>query len=412
VKPADRGLNIFALGLGQAGGNLATEFSQLGYGALALNTAHTDLSSLAGGDDGTGLPADRRLYVGIDGYDGAGSDLNYGRECINENAEKIRAAVERHAASADVVLLTAGFGGGTGSALSQLVEVLEPLELPLLTLATLPNDHESALAKVNAVRGVSELVKAKALGWIFVDNSRLTKTHGDVPVDHYFEEINRVILEPIDALNRLNNRTGLRAIRAFDGEDLRTLLLCGGVLNLTSSALPALNVDALGERVRELCYDGGVMPTGFALDDASYLGIVIEAPESVLSTTPFSTFERLGEQLKADTRGAAIYFGVYQSRYRESNALVRVISATSTLPQGIKAMVEDARREGGALREKLAKSVSSLDLGEVANFDLLRTNVRTSATKRPRRRIPAKPNLDVETPGSLSSELPQRSPSA
>jgi hypothetical protein len=66
------------------------------------------------------------------------------------------------------------------------------------------------------------------------------------------------------------------------------------VLNLTSITLPALNVDALGERVRKLCYEGGVIPTGFALEDASYLGVVVEAPQSLLSTTPFSTFERLG----------------------------------------------------------------------------------------------------------------------
>jgi cell division GTPase FtsZ len=292
------------------------------------------------------------------------------------------------------------------------VEVLELLELPLVALATLPNEHESGISKVNAVRGVSELVKAKALGWIFADNSRLTKTHGDVPVGQYFAEINRVIIEPLDAFNRLNNRSGLRAIRTFDGEDFRTLLLSGGVLNLTSSTILELSDDALGDRVRELCYDGGVMPSGFALEDASYLGIVIEAPESLLSTTPFSTFERLSEQLKADTRGGAVYFGVYQSRYRETGALVRVISATSTLPQGIRSMVEDARREGGVLREKLERTVSSLDLGEVATFDLLKTSIRTSAPKRARRRIPAKPNLDVEAPGGLSSGGLPRTPSA
>lgn len=405
MKPDDRALNLAAVGLGQAGGNLATAFSNLGYRALALNTAHTDLSSLPGGDDGSGLQSEQRLYVGIDGYDGAGSDLNYGRECVAENAERIRAAVERHTEGADVVVLAAGLGGGTGSALSSLVEVLEPLELPIVALATLPNDHESGISKVNAVRGVSELVKSKALGWIFADNSRLAETHGEVPLDQYFEEINRVILEPLDAFNRLNDRPGLRAIRALDGEDLRTLLLSGGVLNLASSTLEEISVEAVGERVRELCYDGGVMPTGFSLEDASYLGIVIEAPDTMLSTTPYSAFERLSEQFKSDTRGGAVYFGVYQTKARASNALIRLISATPTLPEGIRAMVEDARREGGALREKLQQSVSALDLGEVANFDLFRTSLRSGAPKgAARRRLPSKPDLDVDEP-ALSSTL-------
>jgi hypothetical protein len=42
---------------------------------------------------------------------------------------------------------------------SELVRVLESLQLPITTLTTLPGDQESGIAKVNAVRAVSDLVK-------------------------------------------------------------------------------------------------------------------------------------------------------------------------------------------------------------------------------------------------------------
>ena len=175
MKPSDRSLDIAVIGLGQGGGNLAAEFARRGYRAMALNTARTDLSALSalGTTTHPALSEAQRLYIGIDGYDGAGADLNYGRQCVTESAERIREAVARHTEGADVVLLAAGLGGGTGSAVSELVRVLESLELPITTLTTLPGDQESGIAKVNAVRAVSDLVKIPDLGLIFADNARL-----------------------------------------------------------------------------------------------------------------------------------------------------------------------------------------------------------------------------------------------
>jgi cell division GTPase FtsZ len=67
------------------------------------------------------------------------------------SADRIRQLVTQLTKGADLVVLAAGFGGGTGSAISELVQVLVPLELPIITLATLPGEQESAVAKVNAV---------------------------------------------------------------------------------------------------------------------------------------------------------------------------------------------------------------------------------------------------------------------
>ena len=119
MKPASKSLEIVVVGLGQAGGNLAAEMTRRGYRSLALNTATTDLDALGRG--ALRLPDEARLYIGIEGYDGAGADLNYGRECLEANAEHIRERVGELAEGADLVLLVAGFGGGTGSGLSVLV---------------------------------------------------------------------------------------------------------------------------------------------------------------------------------------------------------------------------------------------------------------------------------------------------
>ncbi|HEX2729961.1 MAG TPA: hypothetical protein VHM70_00090 [Polyangiaceae bacterium] len=407
MKPSDRALDIAVVGLGQAGGNLATEFARIGYRALALNTAHTDLSTLAPGNREFSLSAEQRIYVGIDGYDGAGADMNYGRECIQENSSRIREAVQSHAQGADVVVLTAGLGGGTGSAVTELVRVLADLDLPMIVLATLPNEHESGIAKVNAVRAVSDLVKQQGIGWIFADNSRLSRAYGGVSLDKYFEKVNSVIIHPLDALNRQNYRQGVHPIRTLDGEDFRALLLSNGVINYSEDALPAFTVEGVITRVRENLQSSKMMPAGFAAEEISYMGIVLEASDEVLRGTPFSFYEQLNENLKDETGGGAIYMGVYRRDKAPEGgaAMLRMIVSTQSLPEGVQTIVNDARREGGTLRDKLQRSMSTLDLGEIEDFDLFKTSMRTSHSTAPAaKRRPQQPDLHVsESPARARS---------
>jgi cell division GTPase FtsZ len=371
MKPSDRSLDIAVIGLGQGGGNLAAEFARRGYRAMALNTARTDLTALGAANHPT-LSEAQRLYIGIDGYDGAGADLNYGRQCVIESAERIREIVARHTEGADVVLLTAGLGGGTGSAVSELVKVLESLELPITALATLPGDQESGIAKVNAVRAVSDLVKIPDLGLIFADNARLSELHGNVTLDEYFERINEIIIDPLDAFNRLNQRPGLHPIRTLDGEDLRTLLMSTGVLNYAEGQLQGLSVEGVTDWVSHSLANSGVMPAGFSMGDIAYLGLVVEASSDLLATTPFTFFNEVSERIKSGTSGAGIYMGVYSNEQMAAHcATLRMLASTPTLPKGIQSIVSAAQREGSALRDKLTRGVANLDLGEIADFDLL-----------------------------------------
>jgi len=416
MKPSDRSLDIAVIGLGQGGGNLAAEFARRGYRAMALNTARSDLSALSTGTTGhPGLSEAQRLYIGIDGYDGAGSDLNYGRQCVTESAERIREAVARHTEGADVVLLTAGLGGGTGSAVSELGRVLESLELPIRTLTTLPADQESGIAKVNAVRAVSDLVKIPDLGLIFADNARLAELHGNVTLDEYFERINEIIIEPLDAFNRLNHREGLHPIRTLDGEDLRTLLMSTGVLNYSQGELPGLSVDGVTDWVNAALQASGVMPAGFAMGDIAYMGLVVEASGELLANTPFTYFNEVSERLKSGTSGAGIYMGVYRNdQMSPHSAMLRLLASTPTLPKGIQSVVNAAQREGSALREKLNRSVAALDLGDLADLDLLpqrsgqqqsTTNGRSGGRRaRPNRRVQASnARVQLESPLNVAA---------
>jgi hypothetical protein len=221
--------------------------------------------------------------------------------------------------------------------------------------------------------------------------------HGSVTLDEYFERINEIIVEPLDAFNRLNQREGLHPIRTLDGEDLRTLLMSTGVLNYAQGELPGLTVEGVTEWVNSALQSSGVMPAGFAIGDIAYLGLVVEASGELLANTPFTFFNEMSERLKSGTNGAGIYMGVYRNDQMPTHsATLRMLASTPTLPKGIQTVVNAAQREGSALREKLNRSVAALDLGDLAELDLLpqRSAHQPSASNgqrrvRPNRRVQA-----------------------
>ena len=393
MKPDGRALDIAAIGLGQAGGNLAAEFYRRGYRAIALNTAQTDLAALEPGGLVPALPPERRLYVGLDGYDGAGSDPAYGRECIRAHADRIKAQAQKLGHDADAVIICAGLGGGTGSALSTLVEILEDEDLPLIALMTLPSESESGLAKVNAIRSVNDVVDANLLGWIFADNGRLAAINRNVSFADYYATVNDQVIAPLDALNQLNARNNIRPIRTFDGEDFRKLLLAGGVINYATAAVDRLSVEEVVDTVKFCIQDSDLMP-GFDITRMSYLGLILEAPAAALADTTFATFEEIHDALKTETNGAAIYQGAYRTD-DHSPVVVRVLAVTQSLPQRIRQLLADAKREGQVIGSKVREDLPMLELGEIQEFDLFRTNARpTERPRRPRAGRESRPSLD------------------
>ncbi len=417
MKPEDRSLEITVVGLGQAGGNIAAEFHQRGYRSLALNTAHTDLSALGKGGVYPELPEDRRIYVGLEGYDGAGADPNYGADCIAAHEETIREAVSAEAAGADAVLLCAGLGGGTGSAINELIEVLRHVDTPMIGLVTLPTEAESGIAKVNTVRAINDLVDAPLAAWVFIDNARISGLNEGVSINDYYPHVNETLAEPLDALNRLNETDEtVRIIRSFDGEDFRKLLLSGGVVNYGVVGLPEITVDEVGGAFRDMLEASDLMPAGFDISTVSHVGLVVEAPSAVLDATPVATFEAIDERLKAETGGAAVYRGIYG--VPSDGTTLRIFCATRSLPHRIRELLAEARTEGLALQEKLAEQLPTLELGEIEGFELHRPESRNRASDRPRRttrRIqPGLDNMKLDavrgSPDTPGSSPPRRRP--
>ena len=359
-----RALDIRVVGLGRAGGNLAGELHRRGYRAIAFSVATGDRR------DASALPAAQQHHIDVVGHDGAGADPELGRACIRAHAESIRATIEQESAGGDLVLIAAGLGGGTGSAIAELVDLLEGLAVPVMALTTLPAQHESALAKVNAVRAVAELADRTLAGWIIADNSGITDPFRNLPVADYWPRVNEAILAPIDGLNRLNGRDELTAVRAFDGEDLRRILLASGVLGYATVELDRLSPESISEAVSRSLDGSELMPSGFDVESLSHLCLVIEASAKTLGEVPMAVIGDVRDQWKRATQGAVVEVGIYRTADAQAPTLLRILATSHALPARIQTLVGEAASEARHVQEKMRSRLPALDIAVLDGVDL------------------------------------------
>lgn len=393
-----RSLEFAALGLGQAGGNLAAEFHRRGYRAIALNTAKVDLRGLD--TDLAHLPEHARHYIGLNDLDGAGKDPAYGRACIKEHADEIRNWVKDLSQGCDVLFLCAGLGGGTGSSIAELRAVLESLELPIAALLTLPSEAESGIVKVNAVRAASELMAQDMLATFFVDNQRILDDRGSLDLLSYYPVINRAIVEPLHALNTLNSDPARMSLRSFDGEDLRKVLLSGGVVSVGSEILevtkPPISTKTLMQAAERLVNGGMVLASGLAMSEVAYLGAVLVANEKFLRQTQMRDFEALAEQLKKDTAGGAVYLGLYRAEV--DLPVLHIVAGSLSLPERVREVLGAARSEGHILANKISADIPGLDVVDLADMQLFRGAGRTTIPPRAASSISDEKHPEVPAP--------------
>ncbi len=162
--------NIKVFGIGGGGLNAVNNMIRSGLTGVEFFAANTDAQALA-----SSLPTNKlRLGDDITKGLGAGADPDVGRAAARESVETIRKALE----GADMVFITAGMGGGTGTfGASVVAEVAKSLGCLTVGVVTKPFLFEGKRRMRNADRGIEELRK-HADTLITIPNQRLLSIAG------------------------------------------------------------------------------------------------------------------------------------------------------------------------------------------------------------------------------------------
>lgn len=216
-------LKIGFVGVGQCGGNIANEFSKLGYPAIAINTAKPDLDKL------TNIRNENRLLINL-GIQGAGKNPEIGENAFVQHNEVVTELIyNAFGEDVDMLYVCAGFGGGTGSGVAPILSALLcELGYNVGVIATLPTRNESQKVQLVALNAFQKMSENDGISSFFIiDNDKTVDSNIGVKTQYNVTNVN--IVRQFDGLYKL---TEVASDMAFDARDFITLLSNRGVASM------------------------------------------------------------------------------------------------------------------------------------------------------------------------------------
>ena len=237
----DSGLTkIYVIGAGGEGGNAINFFKKenpdYDIKTIAINTDNQDLEKSL---------ADEKLLLGSDITHGRGTGANPGKaESIAENEiSKIENAVN----GADMVVICAGLGGGTGSGMSPVIaRAAHKKEILTLAIVTVPFEFEGG-AKIKIAKDYLLKLKEVSDAAIVIPNWRIVKEKG-LPVGKAFKWGNEIFATSIKVISNIINKPQTMNV---DFEDIKTVLKDSKEAYISMAELTK-NMESQGKTIGEL----------------------------------------------------------------------------------------------------------------------------------------------------------------
>ena len=231
--PTEEKKIIKVIGVGGGGGNAVKNMYRTGIQDVSFVLCNTDNQALAKSEIPVKLQIGRNTTKGL----GAGNDPEVARQAAEENIEDIR---KQFNDGTEMVFITAGMGGGTGTGAAPVV-AREAKESGVLTVGvvTIPFKFELRPKIVQALKGVDAISKhVDAL--LVINNERIFDIYQ-----------NRSI---VDAFHRVDYRLGIAPTRAAARQLVshRHITVNGNVVNIPSYSLKAGDVVAVREKSKTL----------------------------------------------------------------------------------------------------------------------------------------------------------------
>lgn len=209
---------IRIVGAGGAGNNTVTRLLEVGItgvDVIALNTDAQDLLYAR---------ADKKILIGksITNGLGAGSDPSKGEESARESLDEI----ENQLAGSDMVFITCGLGGGTGTGSAPIIaNIAQKLGALTIAVVTLPFSDEGVVRWENARAGLQQL-QNNVDTVIVVQNDKLLDLVPDMPLNGAFKVADEILVNAVKGITELVTEKGLVNL---DFADLRTIMHEGGL---------------------------------------------------------------------------------------------------------------------------------------------------------------------------------------
>ncbi len=205
---------IKVIGVGGGGGNAVAHMVQAGIEGVDFVCANTDAQALSSARVRTALQIGCNITKGL----GAGADPDVGRQAAMEDRDRIQEVIE----GADMLFITAGMGGGTGTGATPVVaQVAKELGILTVAVVTKPFLMEGRKRLAIADNGIAELGKYVDSLITIPNEKLLTVLGGETTLLDAFRSANEVLQGAVQGIAELITRPGLINV---DFADVRTVM--------------------------------------------------------------------------------------------------------------------------------------------------------------------------------------------
>jgi len=226
AESENQGAVIKVIGVGGGGGNAVAHMVAAGIDGVDFICLNTDAQALKHSKVKVGLQIGCNITKGL----GAGADPEVGRQAAMEDRDRIIEMIE----GSDMLFITAGMGGGTGTGAAPVVaQVAKELGILTVAVVTRPFDMEGTKRHASAEHGIAELSR-HVDSLITIPNQKLlTVLGGDVTLLDAFKAANQVLQGAVQGIAELITKPGMINV---DFADVRTVMAETGMAMMGSGS--------------------------------------------------------------------------------------------------------------------------------------------------------------------------------
>lgn len=217
---------IKVIGVGGGGSNAVNHMYRLGIKDVDFAVCNTDAQALMNSP----VPLKVQLGSELTEGRGAGNKPGVGRDSAYENIQDIERLLE---GKTQMVFITAGMGGGTGTGAAPVIaQVARDRKILTIGIVSIPFRNEGRLRIQQAIAGIQEM-EQHVDSLLVINNERIREIYGDFPISKAFSKADDVLAIAAKGIAEIITCPGFINV---DFEDVRTVMQNSGVAIMGSSS--------------------------------------------------------------------------------------------------------------------------------------------------------------------------------
>ena len=300
---------IRVLGVGGGGGNTLQHMINQSLGGVEFIAVNTDSQAL----NRSTAPLKVQIGVKLTNGLGAGCDPNKGRKAAEESKDDIKKLLQ----GSQLIFITAGMGGGTGTGAAPIIaDIAQETGALTIAVVTKPFQFEGKRHRVNAEAGITELSK-RVDSLIVIDNDKLLKNLGaNISIINAFNEANDVLLNAVKGITDSITAPGFINL---DFSDIVTIMRGRGHAIIGNGVGQGANFveDAVQRAIHSPLID--------QVDIKSATGLLVNA--RVNQNFPISKWAQINQEIQnyADEEADCKYGVVFDDQLAEDQIVVTIL---------------------------------------------------------------------------------------